>query len=164
VPVSQDYTGRPALARWVLPDEANAIKGNMFDAMWPAAMAKDSFLVPMIKNGRAVADFWVSLDGDGRWTSGLGSGSNLPGGDVYDLERATLMLEKELGPGTRVRPVVFLPSGFAFAVGDNRGREAAVFLYWERVGPGVTNDGGWTAEPGDLLTQDQLLESYSQTR
>jgi len=163
VPVSQDYPDAP-LTQWVLPNDATAVKGNMFGAMWPTAMKQESFLVPMVKDGRVVGEFSVTLGDDGRWEAGapeLGS--------LFYSEQRTSLLEQKLGPGTEVRIVVFLPSGFAFAVGDNRGREAAVFLGEQDYGPGITHESpkhlgvGEGPKLGELLSQDQLVELYGQS-
>lgn len=66
VPVSADYPSGAALAQWVLPDDAKSVSGNMFTAMWPSAMAKDIFVVPIVDRSRSVGQFIVNLQ-KGAW-------------------------------------------------------------------------------------------------
>lgn len=155
VPISRDYR---MLVQWVLPDDLHAATGNMFAAMWPIAMLKDGFVVPMVKDGRSVSEFGVCLNDHGRWVLDCEQGwmGFVPGGWVRDLQLASEKLEKLLGPGTIVRPVMFVPSGLAFAVGDNQGREAAVFLSWLDYGPGIEGFHKQLPEVGQLYTPAQL--------
>lgn len=162
VPISADYRWDAQLVRWVLPDEAKAVSGNLFAAMWPSAMEKDGFLVPMVKNGRTVCQFYVDLQG-GRWVGRPISESSLPTGEVYWLEVATAKLKALLGRGTLVRPVIFLPSGNAFAVGDNNGREAAAYLGYSNLGRGVgdVDITNFTHRYGELFTPAQLRALFT---
>ncbi len=158
-PLAVDYeTGGRMLVQWVLPDDLHAATGNMFAAMWPIAMLKDGFVVPMVKDGRSVSEFGICLNDHGRWVLECEQGwiGFVPGGWVRGLQRASEKLEKLLGPGTIVRPVMFVPSGLAFAVGDNQGREAAVFLSWVEYGPGVEGFHKQFPEVGQLYTPAQL--------
>jgi hypothetical protein len=108
----------------------------MFAAMRPSAMAKDIFFVPFVKHGRAIGQFDVELQGDS-WAYGRSLTSSPRTGQLYMLQTATDKLKRLLGEGTTVRPAVFLPSGLAFAVGDNQGREAAVMIGYSDRGKGV---------------------------
>jgi hypothetical protein len=174
VPVVRDYRNGPNVA-WVLPDDRHSASGNLFAAMWPVAMRKDGFIVPMVKNGRSIDEMYVYLDG-GAWTAGspdsgwayddLVDGKyvqHLPRGDVATLESATTRLKSLLGEATVVRTAVFVPSGNAFAVGDNGGREAAVLLGWVMLGPGIDTHHGpslASSQFGQLFTHDQLAALY----
>jgi hypothetical protein len=156
-PLSVDYSESGlTLVQWVLPDDLHAATGNMFAAMWPSAMMENDFHVPFLKDGRVVSEFGVSLDETGHWMVAEGTFGPAPSGLIYDLQRASEKLEKLLGPGTIVRPVMFVPSGLAFVVGDNQGREAAVFLSWVEYGPGVEGFHKQFPEVGQLFTPVQL--------
>jgi hypothetical protein len=152
VPVSADYRYSAALAQWVLPDDAKAVSGDMFGAMWPSAMAKDIFVVPIVRQDRSVGQFIVNLQ-KGAW---IYWGATLSEGDVITLQAATDKLVQLLGEGTEVRPVIFVPSGIAFAVGDNQGREAAVVIGSTPLGPGIDAYSGVMPTVGRLFTPEQL--------
>lgn len=141
VPVSEVYFWPADLVRWVLPDDRKAIAaGSLFSAMWPNAMSRNEFLVPMTKDGISVCEFWAGLS-EGHWIGGSLNKGRLPTGEVHRLDVASVQLRAMLGRNTEVRPVIFLPSGIAFAVGDNAGREAAVPLGVLDYGPGISDPG-----------------------
>jgi hypothetical protein len=172
VPIAEEYGQGVVLARWLLPGGADAVSGDMFAAMWPAAMRKDSFLVPMVKDGRVVSQFPVQLR-EGHWVDSslvsypadeIDPKSVLPFGDAYQLDRATAEVKALLGPGTQVRPVIFLPSGLCFVVGDNEGREAAAYFTYANLGPGVGPLEQYARDlpsPGQVFTPAQLKALFS---
>jgi hypothetical protein len=175
VPVVRDYGWGPNVA-WVLPEDRKSVRGNMFAAMWPLAMVKDRFIVPMVKNGRSVDEMIVYLEG-GSWVASAVGGydaivdgrdvKRLPRGDVAALESATTRLKQLLGEATVVRAVVFVPSGNAFAVGDNAGREAAVFLGWVMLGPGISDHHGpalASSQFGQLFSHEELASLFGGPR
>jgi len=152
VPLSEVYdTPYRDLVSWTLPNDSQAVSGDMFRAMRPSAMRKDMFLVPMLSGGRVVCVYWVGLDDSGLWATELWNGRY-----VRDLREATEKLREVLGPGTKVRPAMFLPHGLAFAVGDNDGREAAVCLGGVAQGEGIEGFGGELPDIGRLLTRAEL--------
>ncbi len=157
VPVSRCY-GIPTrtLVKWVLPRDVHSVSGNMFAAMWPSAMMDKAFVVPMVKDGRAVSEFWVYLTRKGQWKVDEGAIGPVPGGSVRDLQLATERLRRVLGTQARVRPVVFVPSGLVFAVGDNNGREAAVYLAFVNWGKGVKGFHKGLPHTGELFTPAEL--------
>jgi len=156
VPVARDYRSEASVARWVLPDDERAVSGDMFAAMWPIAMARDAFVVPFARDGRVIGLYGVELHGDS-WAYARSASSSLHTSVLCTLQTATEKLTRVLGEGTEVRPVVFAPSGIAFAVGDNQGREAAVVLGYTNLGPGIDafNGPNWPP-PGRLFTPEQL--------
>lgn len=136
VPICVEYGS--TLAQWVLPNEVETVTGDMFAAMWPLAMEKDCFWVPMIVDGEIINEYGIHLDKQGRWvTTTDGWIGPTPGGLTRALQLASETLTGVLGPGTEVRPVVFVPSGNVFAVGDHDGRQAAMLIDWVRSGPGI---------------------------
>lgn len=156
VPLSAEYSSPGnTLVQWTLSDDIHSV-GSVFGSMRPSEMSTTTFLVPMIKNGRSVCEFEVYVNDKGHWEEGTGLTDPLPGGSVWDLEAATAKLKRTLGEGTTVRPVVFLPSGLEFAVGNNAGREAAVYLIFVNGGPGVGGFDGYLPETGRLFTPAQL--------
>jgi hypothetical protein len=157
VPLSQDYgMTRPVLAQWVLPDDLRSVSKDMFVLMRPTAMRHDAFVVPIVSGGKAVAEFDMDLDQAGHWQVRGYITDPLPGGQVHDLEAATSKLKSVLGPDARVRPVVFLPSGLEFAVGEGRGKQAAVYLTFVNHGQGVTSFDKYLPETGALYTPAEL--------
>ena len=157
-PMSADYVYDANIVRWLLPDDAKAVSGNMFAAMWPSAMAKDAFFVPFIKRGRVIGQYCVALQKGDVWLYVDSLTSSLRRGQLYELQTSTDKLKALLGEDTVVRPAVFLPSGLAFAVGDNQGREAAVMIGYSDRGPGVDGYANGREVPamGRLFTLDQL--------
>jgi hypothetical protein len=175
VPVVRDYGWGPNVG-WVLPEDRKSVRGNMFAAMWPLAMEKDRFIVPMVKDGRSVDEMIVYLEA-GSWVASSAGGydavidgrdvKRLPRGDVAALESASTRLKQFLGEATVVRAVVFVPSGNAFAVGDNVGREAAVFLGWSKLGPGISDHHGpalASSQFGQLFSHDELASLFGGSR
>ena len=161
VPVSRDYSSdRPILARWTLSDDAKSVSGDMFAEMRTSAVSKTVMMVPVTKNGRAISEFEMAKGADGLWVASGDLASPLPSGEIYDLESATAKLRKSLGAGTIVRPAVFLPSGLVFAVGDNHGQEAAVFLLPITHGPGIAGFTDSMPNTGAMLSRSQLRELY----
>jgi hypothetical protein len=157
VSVAQDYQYPAGIAHWVLPDDATAVSGNMFAAMWPLAMAKDVFLVPFMKKGEVVGQFRVVLQDTGSWAYLDDGTESFRAGQLFELQAATDELRRRLGPQATVRPVVFVPSGLVFAVGDNEGREAAVLLGHSWEGPGIGDfDQAKVPPVGTLLTPAEL--------
>jgi hypothetical protein len=154
VPIARDYQDTGFIARWVLPHDQKAVLGNMFAAMWPIAMVKSGFLVPIFKHGTVVDNYSVGLRGDA-WVSGVGIPQRTA--ELRTLRAGTAKLKRLLGPQTTVRPVVFVPSGLIFAVGDNQGREAAAFLGNTWMGPGIGFfDGTKMPQVGDVKVPAQL--------
>ena len=141
----------------MLPDELKNVRGGMFAAMRPARLRSDVFMVPLMKDGHAGDEYSISLY-EGEWNS-FGGPSAIPGGSAREIEDATAKLKETLGSATDVRVAVFLPSGWVFAVGNNDGQEAAVYLNWW-TGDGVTGVVGRTLYPydGQLFTPEQLYE------
>jgi len=156
VPVSKDYfIPGQLLASWTL-DTRDDVWSDLFGAMRRSEMSTDSFVVPLMKDGVAVTEFDVRLDEDGRWQTTVTLVDPLPAGRVHDLQVATASLEELLGPGTAVRPVLFLPSGLEFAVGKNGDREAAVYLGFVNYGPGVAGFNEYLPETGGVFTTSEL--------
>jgi hypothetical protein len=138
---------------WVLPDDRRSATSGMFGAMRPNQMSDRLFLVSIEKNGRSAGEFYLTLDTTGHWISDR---VDLGPARIYDIEDATAKLVAILGPGTQVRTAVFLPSGLVFAVGNNGGREAAVYLIFVTFAPGVGGFDGLRPEDGTLLTPSDL--------
>ncbi len=157
--VSRDYAmTEPILVRWVLPDDLRSVGAGMFGLMRPTPTSSRSFIVPVAAQGRTIAEFLVEQDAQGSW-------------DVVEMAEgpaqsaafcsATRTLKRLLGKGTVVRPVMFLPSGLAFAVGENGGREAAVYLTFVNEGAGVSGFDKYLPKTGRLFTPVQLQELLS---
>jgi hypothetical protein len=161
VPTSRTYsTNRPTLIRWELPSDARRVSGNMFAAMRSVPASKEVLLVPVTRGGGTIGEFPLRRDTDGYWaTTGIASGS-LPGGEIASLESATRRLRSVLGADAEVRATVFLPSGLTFAVGDRKGREAAVFLSLIAYGTGISSYKGRLPDRGELFTSSQLQQLY----
>ena len=136
----------------------------MFAAMWPISMTKSGFIVPMLKDGKAVSEFGVVLDEGGHWVCSEGVLASIPGGFAHDLQDATATLRKALGYGTKVRPTIFVPSGLAFAVGDNQGREAAVFVWCTNHGKGIKGFDKELPNAGQLFSPVQLKRLLTNAR
>ena len=162
VPVSKDYfmTSR-LLASWTLDARDDDAWSNMFDAMRPSEMSTDSFIVAVMKDGVSASEFDVNLDESGRWQTGSVLNDPLPGGQVYSLQDASKQLVELLGPGTFVRPVLFLPAGLEFAVGRNGDREAAVYLTFVNHGPDVGSFNQYLPEDGTMYTTSELRKLLS---
>lgn len=161
VAISRDYSaGGPVLAQWVLPSETKAISRNMFAEMRPSPMSKTTLLVPVIKGGRTITEFEIRRDDTGAWDVVGDLAQPFPSGAMRDLEAAAAKLRRALGPGTRVRPAVFLPSGLVFAVGDNASHEAVVFLLPARQGPGVAGFTTPFPDADQVLYPSQLADLY----
>jgi len=156
VAMSADYfiPGR-TLSAWVLPNDATSVDRGMFAAMRPASMSHTSVAVPLVKDGMIITEFELWID-DGSWSVGETLVDPLPGGQLHDYQEATSTLREALGPDVRVRPVMFLPSGLEFAVGDNGGREAAVYLTFNNAGPGIRGFDKYLPQSGKLFTPEQL--------
>jgi len=155
--VSQDYRvpGRTLVA-WVLPNDARSVAAAMFAAMSPSAMDPAAAIVPMVRDGAAVGEFEIHTDDSGNWIRGAVRLDPLPGGRPRDLETATAKLTSTLGTGTAVRPTIFLPSGLVFAVGNNGGHEAAVYLGFVNGGPGIKGFHKDLPERGTLFLPAEL--------
>lgn len=68
-----------------------------------------------------------------------------------------LEFKTPLGPETEVRPAVYVPSGFVFAVADNDGRQAAALLGHSWMGPGIGDLDLAVMPPlGSVLTPAEL--------
>jgi hypothetical protein len=158
VPVARDYNWDGRVARWVLPEDQQAVSGNMFAAMWPLAMSKDAFFAPFVKHGKVIGQYYVELHGDS-WAYEPALSSSLHMYQLYALQVADDKLRRELGPQTTVRPVAFVPSGLVFAVGDNGVREAAALLGRTWMGPGIGDVTQTKVPPaGIILTPAELKE------
>ncbi len=155
VAVSRDYRGdEPALARWVLANRS-FVSNHMFSAMRSIAMSTSAYVVPVVSSGRVIGQFDLHRDQDGYWATDGIQPDPLPGGELLDLQNATSALHRSLGNEAKVRVAVFLPSGLMFAVGDAKGREAAVLL--EPVsGPGVTGFDKPQPKQNAVLTPSEL--------
>lgn len=150
------------LAKWALPDARESTTTGMFEAMRPARMSDRHYVVPMMKEGRSVAEFDVWLDDTGHWVVSFGvedaNWQRVPGGEIYNAEQAAEKLRRVLGAAAEVRTAVFLPSGWIFMVGRNGSREAAVQLGFVNAGPGVGVLDKRMPEEGQLFTTSELYE------
>lgn len=157
-PYSREYVHPgPTLASWAVPDAATAVQFGLFDAMKPLAMSDSAYLVPMLKDGRAVDEFDIYTESSGHWATEYGPMDPLPGGQIHALEEATAKLHTELGEGAEVRRAVLLPSGLIMAVGKSGEREAAIYLDFVNDGPGIDGTySGYLPLPGTLFTPDEL--------
>jgi hypothetical protein len=159
VRVSRDYgQDRPVLATWVLPDDAHSISNDMFAKMRRSEMSMSAVVVPVVKNRRSISEFAMRKNTAGEWEVVGDLSEPFPSGTIHDLEAASATLRKELGPNARVRPVVFLPSGLLFAVGDGTAGEAAVLLGAVGRGSGISGFVLPTPGVGQLLSVSQLRE------
>jgi hypothetical protein len=161
LPTSRTYSAnRPTLIRWELPNDARRVGGNLFAAMRSVPANKEVLLVPVTRGSAAIGEFPLRRDADGYWTTtGIASGS-LPGGEIAALESATRRLRNVLGADAAVRTTVFLPSGLIFAVGNRKGREAAVSLGLIGYGTGISGYRGRLPDRGELLTSSQLQQLF----
>jgi hypothetical protein len=159
VPVSRDYAmTEPILARWVLPDDVHSVDAEMFGLMRSTPTSATFFFVPISSQGRPVAEVFVKKNSFGRWrVVGMGVGP----GQSAALAAAAKTLKRALGEATAIRPVLFLPSGLEFAVGDNAGREAAVYLTLVNYGEGVGSFDKYLPKTGRLFTPAQLQRLLS---
>ena len=163
VTVSRDYIGdRPSLVRWTLPNDTRSTSGRMFAAMHHSPMSTTACVVPVTKNGRTITEFDLYFDSDQQWKAHDILTDVVPGGEVYAFEIATDKLRRTLGLAAAVRPVVLLPSGLVFAIGDNNGREAAVFLLSVNKRPGVVGFGGTPPTTDKVLTPSELNQLLQQ--
>lgn len=152
-------TNRPSLILWELPNDARRVGGNMFAAMRSVPANKEVLLVPVTRGGATVSEFPLRRDADGYWaTTGIASGP-LPSGEIAALESATRRIKSVLGADAAVRTTVFLPSGLTFAVGDRKGREAAVFLGLTS-GTRIKGFTGRLPNRGELFTSSQLQQLF----
>ena len=155
--VSRDYyMSWGIIASWTLPNDVNAVTSGMFNAMLQSPMRDDEYIVPMVVGGRSVSEFLMVIDSSGNWTAPSTLIDPLPTGQIYYLEVATSTLKNDLGNEAVIRSVVFLPSGLIFSVGNNNGREAAVYRTFVNHGPGVGSFNKLLPEKGRLFTPDQL--------
>jgi hypothetical protein len=157
IPASAKYfMTMPLLARWVLSDDRQAVRGDMFSAMRPTPASTSTFMVGAFNDGRAVAEFTIVRGKDRRWRLGVSSAGP---GLIADRDAARAQLKAVLGESAAVRTAVFLPSGLEFAVGQNAGRQAAVYLTFVSHGEGV--DGSFLTKfpaTGRLFTPAQLVK------
>jgi len=154
-PLAEDFIDGQDLvpASWIVPDDVRSATSGMFAVMRPARMSDSHFLVSIDKDGRSVAEFGLTLDDSGRW---MWDGVLLEPGRLRRIEDATAVLEATLGPGTEVRIAIFLPSGAICAVGNNGGRETAVWLSSAEYGPGVAGFHKVLPTRGTLYSPSEL--------
>jgi hypothetical protein len=155
--VSRDYyMSWGIIASWTLPNDVNSVTSGMFNGMLPSPMRDDEYIVPMVVGGRSVSEFLMVIDDSGTWRAPVTLIDPLPTGQIYYVEVATSILKNALGNEAEVRSTIFLPSGLIFAVGNNNGREAAVYLTFVNFGPGVGSFNKYLPEKGRFFTPDQL--------
>jgi hypothetical protein len=140
-------------APWVLSNDRNSVRTGMFKAMYAGKMSDVLFVVPIMKQGSCVGQFDMGLDDTGHWSEG---GILWEPGFISWADQADETLRGVLGSGTTVRIAVFLPSGLVFAVGNNRDREAAVYLTLFDYGPGLKGFHERLPETGRLYTPAEL--------
>jgi hypothetical protein len=173
IPISAEYPDpahpgvvleRP-LVSWILPNDHKAVSGDMFEAMWPSAMKTDEFFVPMVKDGRVVFRLYA-MQKNGHWIDAWQLYSIPPSVfrvEPYEWDTAAVRLREALGPETEVRATVLVPSGLVFAVGNNRGRQAAVSMGWTDSGKGIEGFHGTYPDRGEFFTQEELEELLRET-